>query len=92
MVLDVCFSSSGVVLSVVEGLRDLTGDYFSAILLIVILLIVLCLALQMPLEVSALFVLPFLLVCYACVPQFTAITFVFLVYVGIIVAKNFIIK
>jgi len=92
MVLDACFSSSGVVIGIVNGLADLTGNYFTAMLLIVILIVVTALALQMPLEVSAVLVLPFLIVCYACVPSFASVTGVVFVYLGIIVAKNFPIK
>lgn len=85
-------NSTSVTAGVVEGLKNLTGDYFSSMLLIVLLLLVLCLALQMPMEVSIIFVLPFLLLCYAFVPNFTAVTGVFLIYLGIIVAKNFFVK
>ena len=61
-------------------------------MIIIILLMVLALALQMPLEMSAIFVLPFILVCYAYVPSFTAVTGVVLIYLGIIVSKNFFFK
>jgi hypothetical protein len=92
MVLDACFSSTGVVIGIVNGLADLTGNLFSAMLLIVILLIVLTMVFMMPLEVSAILVLPFLTVCYACVPSFASVTGVVFIYLGIIVAKNFPIK
>jgi hypothetical protein len=92
MVSELFINSTGVTAGIISGMTDLTGDYFLTMLTIVILLIVLCVALQMPMEVSAIFVLPFLLVCYAFVPSFTAVTGVVLIYLGIIVAKNFIIK
>ena len=79
-------------LDVVNGMVNLTGDYFSSVLLIVIVLMVITMGLQMPLEVSALFVLPFLIVCYACVPSFAPLAGVTLIYLGIILAKNFLLK
>ena len=89
MVLEVCFGSISVVNGLITGLIELTGDPFSAIFLVVIALTFLAMALQLPLEVSAIFVLPFLLVCFACVPNFTAVTGVTLLYLGVILAKNF---
>ena len=92
MVSEIFINSTSVTAGIVNGLTQITGDYFTAMLFVVILLIVLCLALQMPLEVTALFVLPFLLSCYAYIPNFTAVTGVILIYLGIIFAKNFVIK
>jgi hypothetical protein len=92
MVSEAFLNSSGVVSGIVVGLVDLTGNYFSSMLLIVFFLLILCIALQLPLEVSAIFVLPFLITCYAFIPNFTAVLGVFLIYAGIILAKNFFIK
>lgn len=92
MVSELFINSTSVTAGIVDGLTDITGDWFSAMLLVVILLVVLALALQLPLEVTAIFVLPFLLSCYAFVPSFTAVTGVVLIYVGIILAKNFFLK
>jgi hypothetical protein len=92
MVVDQCFGSSGVMVGILNGLIDLTGNLFTAMLLVVLLVIVLCVALQLPLEISAIFILPFLLVCYACVPNFASVTGVVLIYLGIILGKNFWIK
>lgn len=92
MVSELFINSTSVTAGVVNGLVGITGDYFTAMLLVVILLIVLALALQLPLEITAILVLPFILSCYAYVPNFTAVTGVLLIYLGIIVAKNFIIK
>lgn len=92
MVLDACFTSTGVVSAIISGMVELTGDYFSTMLLITIFIMVLTVAFQLPLEVSAILILPFLIVCYACVPSFASVTGVVFIYLGIIVAKNFMIK
>lgn len=92
MVSEIYINSTNVVAGILNGATDLTGDFFSAMLLIVMILLLFAVALGLPLEVSALFVLPFLLGCYAFVPNFTAVTGVILIYLGIITAKNFIIK
>lgn len=92
MVSELFINSTGVTAGIMNGMVEMTGDWFSAMLLIVIMLIILAFALQLPIEVTAIFVLPFLLSCYAFVPDFTAVTGVVLIYLGIIVAKNFFIK
>jgi hypothetical protein len=92
MVSELFINSTSVTAGIVNGLVDITGNYFTAMMLLVILLCVLALALQLPIEVTTIFVLPFLLSCYAFVPDFTAVTGTILIYLGIIVAKNFMIK
>lgn len=92
MVSELFINSTSVTAGIINGLTEITGDYFSAMLFVVILLILFAVALQLPLEVTAIFVMPFLLSCYAFVPSFTAVTGVALVYLGIIFAKNFFIK
>lgn len=88
MVLDACYSSTGTFVEIVNGLARMTGDIFTAMMLIVILLVILALALTLPLEASAVFVLPFLIFCYACVPNFTAVFGVTLIYLGVVLANN----
>ena len=92
MVSELFLNQSGAFAGVVNGMAELTGNYFSAMLLIIIILILACLAMRLPLEVSVIFVLPFILVCYAFIPDFVAVTGVFLIYMGIVLAKNFFLK
>lgn len=92
MVSTIFLNQTGVVADIVYGMIELTGDWFTSMMLIVILLVVLCLALKMPLEMTAIFVLPFLIVCYAFVPSFSAVTGVTLIYLGVILAKNIFLK
>jgi hypothetical protein len=87
-----CLDNAGVIAGILNGAVNLTGDYFSSMFLIVIFLILGTMALQLPMEVSAIFVLPFTIVCYACVPNFTAVTGVLLIYIGIVLAKNIFLK
>jgi len=92
MVSEVFINSTGVVAGVVNGMVNLTGDYFSTMLLIVMFILILCFALQMPIEVSMVLVLPFIIVCYAYVPNFASVTGVVAIYGGLLLVKNFIIK
>jgi len=89
MVSELFINSTSVTAGIVNGLVGITGNYFTAMMLLVILLIVLAIALQLPIEITMVFVLPFILSCYAYVPNFTAVTGVLFIYMGLIVAKNF---
>ena len=89
---NICYTS-GFMSNVIVGLSALTGNLFTGVLLIVILLLILTFALQMPMEMSVIFVLPFLLAVTACSPEnMMQILFIALVYGGIIIAKNWLIK
>jgi len=74
--------------SLLLGLNDVTGSLFVTLLLITFFFIILAVAFRMPLELSAIFILPFLIVCASVEGQMWAVLGVFLIYTGVIVGKN----
>jgi len=68
--------------------QNVTGDLFLSLLSIIIVLMVVCLAFQIPLEWSSLAVLPVLIGAVAYYSSFLPVLAVFLVYVSVIIAKN----
>ena len=86
----VCLSSTGVLYSVIEGLTNsVTGTYFLSLLVIVLVLMAIVMALRLPVEVSAILVLPLFLALLACDGDWLSIGGVILIYLGIILGKNF---
>jgi len=78
----------GVTGSFLIGLNSVTGSLFLSLLLIAFLFMILAVAFRMPLELSAIFILPFLIVCASVEGQMWAVLGVFLIYTGVIVGKN----
>jgi len=78
----------GVVGQLFTGLNGITGSLFLSLLLLAFFFIVLAVAFRMPLEVSALFVLPFLIVCASIEGQMWSVLGVFLIYGGVLLGKN----
>lgn len=79
--------------AIMQGLFvNVGGSWFMTIMLIVIFLIVIALILRIPMELTAIVVFPFLLVCWAYIPDLYAITGVFLIYLGVLMANNWFIK
>lgn len=70
----------------------ITGSLFVTLLGIVFGLLLLCLLFRIPMEFTAVLVLPLLLGVGAYVSEFTAIVGVFLIYMGILIGKNFFFK
>ena len=71
---------------------NVTGDLFLTLLCIVLLILAFCLMFRIPIEFSAIIVLPLLLTLMAFSSQFLAIGGLTLLYIGVLVAKNFLIK
>lgn len=69
--------------------NDITGSLFLTLLGVVMILMLLCLLLRLPMEFSAILVLPLLIGLMAYMQEFVAIGGVFLIYLGIILGKNF---
>jgi hypothetical protein len=69
-----------------------TGSLFGALLLVMIILIAMAFMFNIPLEFTAVLFLPLVLGCMAFYSQFLATGGVFLIYVSIIITKNFIFK
>jgi len=75
--------------AIVKGLFDnVGGSWFSTIMLIVLFIILIALVVRVPMELTAVFILPLLLVCYAYLPDMLAITGVLLIYLGILIGNN----
>lgn len=71
---------------------NITGDLFLTLLCIVLIIIAFCLMFRIPIEYSIIIILPLLLVCMAFTSQFLAIGGVALIYIAVLLAKNFLIK
>lgn len=81
-------NTSGTFWTIINQGNNATGSLFITLLLIVFFVMVVCLLLRLPLEFSAIFVMPLLLVCMAYMADFYAIGGVFLIYLGVLLAKN----
>lgn len=82
--------SFGIILDSIS--YNITGDLFLTLLLITLLLLALCLMFRIPLEYSAIILLPLFIVSMAFTSQFLTIGGLTLLYIGVLVAKNFIVK
>ena len=75
--------------NIIKGLFDnVGGSWFTTIMLIVCFIVLIALILRVPMELTAIFVLPLLLVCYAYLPDFLATTGVLLIYIGVLIGTN----
>lgn len=74
--------------SLMTSLTATTGSLFLSLLVIVIFIIALCLGLRMPVEFSAIFVLPLMLGVATVSSQIYPILGVTLIYLGFILGKN----
>ena len=70
------------------GLTEITGSLFLSLLLITFLFMILAIAFRLPLEFSALFILPFLIVCTGIDGQLWSVLGVMLIYAGVLLGKN----
>jgi hypothetical protein len=71
---------------------NVTGDLFLTLLCLVIGILAFCLMFRIPIEFSAIIILPLLLTIMAFTSEFLAIGGLTLVYIAILLAKNFLIK
>jgi hypothetical protein len=71
---------------------NVTGDLFLTLLSLTIGLLALCLMFKIPIEFTAIILLPLFIVCMAYSSQFLAIGGLTLIYIGVLVAKWFIFK
>lgn len=76
----------GIIISYMNS--DVTGSLFLTLLFMVLAVLAICALFRIPIEFSAILVLPLLLVMMAYVGEFLAIGGVFLIYLGILFAKN----
>lgn len=81
-------NEAGFIGQVIVGLNGITGSLFLTLLVILILLIIAALALRIPLEAISVIYLPLLITLTAYTSEFLALFGCFLIYAGIIIAKN----
>lgn len=72
--------------------NNLTGSLFLTLMLIMIFFILVALLFRLPIEFAIILILPLFLVFMAATSEFLAVGGVVLIYMGIIIAKNFILK
>lgn len=73
--------------------NDVTGSLFISLLLIMVFIMVIAMILKLPIESSAIFMIPFLLVVSAFyISDWLAILGVFLIFLGVIFAKFLIVR
>jgi hypothetical protein len=70
------------------GLTEITGSLFVSLLLITFIFMMLAIAFRMPLEFTALFVMPFLIVCTGIDGPLWSVLGVILIYAGVLLGKN----
>lgn len=71
---------------------EITGSLFITLLAIVLGVLLLCLLLRIPFEFSAIIILPLLIGLMSYMDGFRAVGGVFLIYLGVILGKNFFFK
>ena len=72
--------------------QNVTGNLFLSLMAIFVTLIAICIGLGIPIEWTGIILLPLLLGAAAWYSDFYSILGVFLLYMGIVVANNFIFK
>lgn len=82
------FADNGTSILFVDTLNGVTGSLFLSLLAIVGLLMLLAMMLRIPLEFTAIIVLPFLLALTAYESSMMSVLGVVLIYLGVLVAKN----
>lgn len=86
-------NETGVMGDVLSGLTTgVTGSLFLSLLLIVLLILGLAIAFRIPIEYTAIFITPMILVLMAYTGGFMLFGSVLLIYLALIFAKNFPIK
>lgn len=86
----VCVEQSGLFYEfLIHMTQNVTGSLFMTLLLIMIMMFGVLIALRMPLEFSAIVMLPMLLALMACEAGWMTITGLALIYLGILLGKNF---
>jgi hypothetical protein len=83
-------NQSGIIYSILSGFTsDVSGSWFLTLFIIMIFFIVLSFALRIPIEYTAIIVLPLLLLLAAYVGDFKSFLGVVAILLGVILAKNF---
>ena len=93
MAAELFINETGFIATVLTSLtNNITGSLFLSLLMITILLLLICLLFRLPIEFSAVLLVPFFIVCMAATSDYLALGGTILIYLGIIMAKNFFLK
>jgi hypothetical protein len=86
----VFFNETGQIgMIIVTATTNITGSLFLTLLMMIIILLSISMLFRIPIEFTSIFILPLLLIFMAYSSEFLAIGGIFLIYMGIIFAKNF---
>lgn len=69
-----------------------TGSMFVTLFIFMIICLAVCILLQIPMEFSAILILPLVLGCMAQYTEFIATGAILIIYLSILITKNFILK
>lgn len=86
------FNDTGTAITVINGLTQTTGNLFLSLLLIILLLLLVCTVFRIPFEWTIIIMLPFLLTLWAYDAGFLAIGGITLIYLGVLFARNYLLK
>ena len=81
-------ADNGTSLYLLTAMTEVTGSLFLTLFMLVLLLIVIALMFRIPIEFTALLVLPFLITVTAYESSFMSVAGVFLIYVALLLANN----
>ena len=85
-------NQTGTTLAIIAGLEGLTGNMFTSLLLIVAFLFLICMAFRIPLEFTAIIILPLILTLWAYDAAWTSLGGLLLIYLSVLLMKNFVLK
>jgi len=87
------FNESGVIAAFITQMtNNVTGSLFLSLLIIMVFFMLAALLFRLPIEFAAIILMPVLIVFMAATSDFLAVGGVFLIYLGVIFAKNFFLK
>jgi hypothetical protein len=81
--------SNGTSVFLLTSVNEVTGSLFITLFFIVLVLIIIALMLRIPIEFTAIIVLPFLISVTAYESSLMSVTGVFLIYIALLLANNF---
>ena len=81
-------NETGILGQAYAGMNAITGSVFLTLLSVVLVLMLVAMIFRMPIEFTAVFILPSLLTFLAFESEFLAVGGVILIYLGILLGKN----
>lgn len=83
-------NQTGTVNTVLSGITtNITGDQFTTYLFVMLFIIMLAIAFRIPIEFTAIIIFPLFVVLAAYTTDYLSIFGVLLIYLGILIGKNF---